>query len=759
MRNHDVLTRALATRSAATRRTGNWLSQLLLTACLTAVFAGGCNFRRFDFKEDQNFAYYENMAKQPVLPEGESIDPSTAITPRSLRTPGSSEFWDLSLEEAIRLGLSQSEVMRDLQARVITNPASAATLYDPAIAESNPQFGVEAALSQFDPVWTASVSGTHVDQPLNVQPVFGLVPVSQQQLMNAQTQLSKRAATGALFNLRNITDYSATNQPTNRFPSAWTNNVEAEMRQPLLQGAGVNFNRIAGPGATPGFFFANGVVLARITADVAQHDFERSVIVYLSDVENAYWELSFAYRNLDAARAARDAALETWRRVHALYLVGRVGGEAENEAQAREQLFTFEAQVQDALAGSTATAGVFASERRLRRLLRLPQTDGRLIRPSDEPLAAQVTFDWAQLVNEAVVRRVELRRQRLQIRSREMQMVAARNFLLPQLDAVALYRWRGFGDDLTGAGSPGSQPFNSAFGTLFDGNYQDWSTGLQFSMPLGFRRAMANMRNVRLQIAREQAILRDEEEQVAFELSNAMADSDRAFTLVQTNLNRRKAAQEQVAAVQAAYDVGRATLDLLVRTQQVRAQAEVAFFRSVTDYALAIKNIHVAKGSLLDYDGVGLAEGPWPADAYLQAEKIQKWDDRISYVFSHPQRQDAQSCDPAIATTPEIDAAPQQGPTVAPEAIPAPGVDAGQPTPGGAPAEGMLPPGGTEGPSQFPPSSEILAPPAGGAPPQLPAAPAPTTQLPGVEGLPAVDGGPSPTSAEQLRLPRLTRPL
>jgi hypothetical protein len=336
-------------------------------------------------------------------------------------------------------------------------------------------------------------------------------------------------------------------------------------------------------------------------------------------------------------------------------------------------------------------------------------------------------------------------------------MVAARNFLLPQLDAVALYRWRGFGDDLIGPGATGSEPFNSAFGTLFDGDYQDWTTGLQFSMPLGFRRSMANMRNVRLQLAREQAILRDEEEQVAFELSNAMADSDRAFTLVQTNLNRRKAAREQVAAVQAAYDVGRATLDLLVRTQQVRAQAEVAFFRSVTDYALAIKNIHVAKGSLLDYDGVGLAEGPWPADAYLQAEKLQKWDDRINYVFSHPQRQDAANCDPALGTAPYTDGAalPTPAPAGAPEAIPAPAVDAaGRPA---APAEGMLPPpppSGPGDPAQFPPSSEILAPPAGGS--YVP----PVGAASGVEGLPGVDAGPTaPTSANQLRLPRLTRPL
>ena len=32
----------------------------------------------------------------------------------------------------------------------------------------------------------------------------------------------------------------------------WNVKLVADMRQPLLQGAGTQFNRIAGPGATPG---------------------------------------------------------------------------------------------------------------------------------------------------------------------------------------------------------------------------------------------------------------------------------------------------------------------------------------------------------------------------------------------------------------------------------------------------------------------------------------------------------------------------
>jgi len=129
-----------------------------------------------------------------------------------------------------------------------------------------------------------------------------------------------------------------------------------------------------------------------------------------SNVENAYWDLYFAYRDLDAKIAARDEALESWRRTHALFLAGRRGGEAEKEAEAREQYFQFQEDVENAWTGrlvdSTETyngssggtfrsvGGVRVAERRLRLLMGLPSSDGRLIRPADEPSLAKVVFCW-----------------------------------------------------------------------------------------------------------------------------------------------------------------------------------------------------------------------------------------------------------------------------------------------------------------------------------------------------------------------------
>ena len=63
------------------------------------------------------------------------------------------------------------------------------------------------------------------------------------------------------------------------------------------------------------------MLIARLNTDVALTDFEIAVRDLVSNVENAYWDLYYGYRVLDARVKARDAALDTWRKIYALYEV------------------------------------------------------------------------------------------------------------------------------------------------------------------------------------------------------------------------------------------------------------------------------------------------------------------------------------------------------------------------------------------------------------------------------------------------------
>ena len=554
--------------------------------------------------------------------------------PRTLRDLTQAKYWELPLDETLRLALENSKVLRDLGGAVLRSPDATSTSLDPAIQETDPRLGVEGALSAFDAQLKSRLYAENTDRRLNNQ-FLGNLGFLQGNHQDFDTELSKRTATGTAFALRQKINQDKDNNPGNQFPDgAWNVLYEAEARHPLLQGSGMTFNRIAGPNSTPGTM--NGVVIARMRTDISLAEFEIALRDFVSNVENAYWDLYFAYRDFDARLRARDTALESWRRIHALYEAGRRGGEAEREAQAREQYFRFEAELQDSLAGRPldgtrtnngsrpgtfrGTPGVLVNERRLRLLMNIHVNGDQLIRPVDEPTQTPVVFEWPLIASEALARRGELRRQRWQVKRREMELLGAKNFLLPQLDVVGQYRMRGFGDDLLNP-QQGQPRFDNAYADLTTGDFQEWNAALEFSMPLGFRQAHAGVRNAELKLSREKVLLEAQEREILYDVSTAVGEQDRAYLVMQTNYNRWVAAWQQLAAVEAAYADDRVEFIAVLDAQRRHAEAESQHYRSRVEYAMAVKNVNFEKGSLLDYYGIACAEGPWSDKAYSDAAR------------------------------------------------------------------------------------------------------------------------------------------
>ena len=447
-------------------------------------------------------------------------------------------------------------------------------------------------------------------------------PTLNQDLSALQTQVSKTTATGAVLSISDSSTYDfRRGDPTRNTPGDWVQAFHVQVQQPLLQGAGQEFNRIAGPGAIPGF--NQGVMLARLNTDIALANFESSVRNLISDVEIAYWELYFSYRNLDTAVVGRDAALKTWQKVYALFKAGAKGGDKASEAQAREQYFLFRSTAEQAL------ANLYQTESKLRYLMGLPSTDGRLIRPADEPTTAKISFDWCGAQSEALCRAVEIREAKWRVKEREMELIAAKNYLLPRLDVVAGYTWLGMGQQLIDEGN--SSTTGGAFQNLATGDNPSWHLGLQMNVPLGFRKQISGVRNAELALCRERAKLRETEMELSHQVAYAIRDLEANLVLTQTNFNRRVAAQRNVEAVNAAFETGTVQIDVLLQAQRLLATAESEYYRSLVNYVKAISQVHFRKGSLLEYNGVCLAEGPWPGKAYFDARRRARARDAATY--------------------------------------------------------------------------------------------------------------------------------
>jgi outer membrane protein TolC len=635
---------------------------------LTGGLLVGCSSseKKLSYLGEADLEHYKDVVTSidyPTVNQETPDEVSYSDEPRRIRKPRKDEVWNLGLEEAVHTALANNEIIRDngqflsTSNRLLTNPDFVQSVYDPALQDTNAQFGssgVEAALSEYDAQFTTNLL---VGRSENISETntFNRIQAGDT-LRNTsgdfRSTLSKIFADGSQASLQHNVLYQSFNSGPSSvtgnggsrlFNSYFTNNpsatqnsglpgLEFDYRKPLWAGGGTRFTRIAGPIVSPfrrtlsNITAVNqGVVISRIRTDIALADFEQATQNLVKDVEDVYWELYLAYRRYDAELTARNSSLHTWREVKAKTDQGLEGGGAADEAQARDSYFEVRSRSEEAL------SNLYNSEGRFRRLLGLPVNDGRVIRPADEPTTAEFLPDWRTSLVEALTRRVELRRQKWNIKSLEYQVEAAQSLTNPRLDFVGRYTINGFGDQLFGRAENvplvGNPPTpnrtngrtDSFYGNLLTGNQTGYGLGVEFSMPIGFRAAHNQVRNLELRLSKARAALSAQEFEISHELANAFRQLDSAFQTAQTNFNRRRAAERRVQAYEAQYRAGKGNVDLLLRSQISLAQAETAYYQSVVAYNRSITEMKFRKGTLLEDDSVYLGESLSHPEAYVQA--------------------------------------------------------------------------------------------------------------------------------------------
>ena len=660
---------------------------LLLICSLTL---SGCQPHRPAYLRDTgDLNYFVDQATEiaypdlatPILDEvTQSLPPITNVDAKF------DSFWDLTLEDAVTIALQNSKVIRGygtpgLQGTNVSpgidnlanGPNGAGTVYDVAVRESEPGFigtpgqinppgsvltntgldanqGVEAALADFDAQLTSNLGWVRTDRPNNitiqgeaVQPLF-----VNRQTVNWTTQLAKRSANGSQFFVRNVWNLTRDkNIPTiQSLSSVYEAALELEVRQPLLRGRGTFINRMP-------------VVISRINSDQAIANFEAVMQNMVTNVEIRYWDLHRAYRNVETAKQGRDAALNTWRTVNENYIAGKVP--LQDESQARGQYFFFRAQVE------RTWAELLQEETNLRWLMGVASSDGRLVRPVEEPTKARVNFDYYQTMDEALIFRPELRQGRWEVKKRELACQYSKNALLPNLNASYLYRVLGLGDQFANyssdappfIGPGGAQPNSGALNELFDFNYNEFQFNLDFGMPVGYRRELANVRNAQLKLARELARLEDMELDVEREITQAIQSLEANYQLAQTNFNSWAAYSAELEARKERYEAGTDPITFLLDAQRTRAQAEAEYYRAICEYNKLIALIHRRKGTILAYNSINLSEGPWPNKAYDDAYEYARKRSAskpLNYGFTRPQVISQGPVHPTLQLNPETSA-------------------------------------------------------------------------------------------------------
>jgi outer membrane protein TolC len=575
--------------------------------------------------------------------------------PRTTNDPEAQEIWEMSLQQAIKIGLDNSEIVRVIafgaqgipiggfEPTPLNTGASAGvasslgagtlqSVYDPAILETQ----IATALSTFDTAFTTSILWGNNTQPFNNGVQGGSLSftgtrfpiVSVNDSATYQIGLSKQTAYGGTLGIVHNVAWSYQNSSFLVWPSAYTTNLQLTLTQPLLGSA-----PLPGQAAPrPVGLEANRapIVIARLQADAAVWRFKAEIMAHCRSVEQQYWNLAQAHVQYWSSERAVSLAEEILTREKAELLVGK--GTVADVAEASQRLEQFNLDL------VTRTSDLITTERQLRNILGLPPADNRRIVPVTPPTEARLEPDWDVSLAQMLNFQPDIVQQQLLVRVAELQLLIARNQLLPQLNANFLYQLNGLGQQLdsaeavmTGATLKALNPvianMQRAAGLQQQpgmySNFVTWQAGFTFQMPLGMRGPLANTRSAQFGLLRQRAYLQQVVHQTTHSLARFFLEIDANYKQFKTASRLRAAAAERLHAQRAFYEEGRITIDRFLDAVSQYATAVATEAQYKTTYNISIVALEEAKGTLLAYDNIAVAEGPWPSKAYIQARDIQ----------------------------------------------------------------------------------------------------------------------------------------
>ncbi|MCC6490493.1 MAG: TolC family protein [Candidatus Hydrogenedentes bacterium] len=378
--------------------------------------------------------------------------------------------------------------------------------------------------------------------------------------------------TGTLVFLTVDMSHSDTNRAPDDYRGAWSLGVS----QALLQGRGLDVNLVE-------------LKQARNLVAQSEAEFRRLVLEISRLVEDTYWELVLAHEVLKIREFALTLADEQLKRNEDLYSVGKVVVGDVMSAKAERASRTAD------LAG--ARAGIRNQTLALIRLLN-PGAAGMWqleFTPLDRPEANHVVIDAEVSHQLAMLYRPELDMSKLELANRSLDVVRARNGLLPRLDLTASY-----GRTSRGTASGDASAF------LDSSTFDNFRIGLNFETSILYRGERARHRRARFLEDEAALTIADVEQAVSTQVRQAAVEVQQQWERISATQEAVKSRLEELRIAQDRNAVGKATnLDVQI-VQRNLIQAEVDEATARVRYSEALTALYAAEGTLLERRGIRL---------------------------------------------------------------------------------------------------------------------------------------------------------
>ena len=374
----------------------------------------------------------------------------------------------------------------------------------------------------------------------------------------------------------------------------YQNDLVLQLTQPLLQNFGVAVNQAR-------------ITIARNTQRVSLLDFRKTVEDTVLKIEQDYWQLLQAERDVQSGQELVKASEAT-----AKLLDDRL---KEGQEVTAVQIYQANAQTQSRRVElQQELQQVEALSIQLKLLMNdpaFPVSGATVISPADDFQRDPIQFNLDDQVEAALENRLELGQQQVRIDSAEIAVDVARNGLLPSLTLA-----------LTGTVDGVGRGFSDGFHAEGDFNHLGYSAELQFQLPIGNRAARAVWQRALLQRLQAIASYGSQVEKVTADVRTAAIALDFAFRRLDQARKSVQSFEQLLGGLNAQRDQGdqQLTFDFvfnLLQYQEQLAAQQRAVHSAESDYNTAIAQMEQAKGTILRYNNVVMEQEPIPFDMQL----------------------------------------------------------------------------------------------------------------------------------------------
>lgn len=390
--------------------------------------------------------------------------------------------------------------------------------YNPEVSDTF----VTQEQSRFEPFFSSVFSGLDQDTPTG-SILVGEAAINTKNITYnfAFNQLLK---TGTFYDLRFDNNRVETNQAFTSVNPRYDASLFFNVTQPILRGFGKDVT-------TAPLRIAEA---DRLTSD---HALTQQVMDIVLAVEEAYWDLVFAIKDLEVQRASLKSAEDLYENNKKQVEVGTMApleivvAEAE-VANRKERIIRAEALVR-------------ITEDRLRNIIVSDQASEKWatpVNPVDEPIIIPAPISEEEAIQKALQDNPDLKTLESDLDSKRLTTMLARDGLKPKLDLTGSVGFQGLGGErllLTDTFPPeviGTEPggYSDAVSNMFDN--KTFTVGFTFDLPIGNK-------NARAQYARADITQQQAEKRLELEQQNLILNVRTAFRNLQSALQVYEAAK------------------------------------------------------------------------------------------------------------------------------------------------------------------------------------------------------------------------